>query len=59
MDDERGLKIIFSQYLAGWLMMHGYMLRGIRPDKVKKNKNVFLFKWSEELEKDIEKYNEK
>lgn len=59
MEDERGLKIIFSQYLAGWLMMQGYMLRGIRPDKVKKNKNVFLFKWSDKLEKDIERYKEK
>lgn len=59
MDDERGMKIIFSQYLAGWLMMHGYMLRGMRRDKIKHGKNVFLFKWSEELENDIEKYNNK
>lgn len=56
MEDERGMKLIFSQYLAGWLMMQGYMLRGMRPDKTKKCKNVFLFKWSDELEKDIEKY---
>ena len=58
MNDERGMKLIFSQYLAGWLMMKGYMLRGMRPDKMKKSKNVFLFKWSEQLEKDIEKYRE-
>jgi hypothetical protein len=47
MDDERGMKLVFSQYLAGWLMYHkGYMLRGMRPDKTNDKKNVFLFKWS-------------
>lgn len=58
MDDERGMKLVFSQYLAGWLMYHkGYMLRGMRPDKTNNKKNVFLFKWSNQLEQDIEEYN--
>lgn len=58
MDDERGMKLIFSQYLAGWLMMQGYMLRGMRPNKMKKSRNVFLFKWSQELEDDILRFKE-
>lgn len=58
-DPEQGMKLIFSQYLAGWLMQKNYKLQGMRPDKVKKGKNVFLFQWSPEIEKDIEEYNKR
>lgn len=57
-DDERGMKLVFSQYLAGWLMTKGHMLRGMRPNKTNKYKNVFLFKWSDKLEEDIENFRE-
>ena len=55
---EEGMKLIFSQYLAGWLMTKNHKLEGMRPDKIKNKRNVFLFKWSPELEKDIEFYKQ-
>lgn len=57
LQSEDGMKLIFSQYLAGWLMQRNYKLCGMRPDRVKENRNVFLFEWSPKLEEDIELYN--
>ena len=57
-NDEKGMKLVFSQYLAGWLMQKNYKLEGMRQDKVKRKRNVFLFKWSPQLEKDIEYYRQ-
>ena len=35
--------IIYSQEAAGYLMMHGFMLLKIMPDKRKPSRNVFVF----------------
>lgn len=56
-DVEKGMKLIFSQYLAGWLMQKNYKLQMMRPDKTNQKRNVFLFTWSPEIERDIEEYN--
>ena len=56
---EEGMKLIFSQYLAGWLMQRNYKLCGMRPDRAKENRNVFLFEWSPKLEEDILEYNKR
>lgn len=56
-DIEKGMKLIFSQYLAGWLMQKNYKLQMMRPDKTNRKRNVFLFTWSPEIERDIEEYN--
>lgn len=55
--NEDGKKLIFSQYLAGWLMQRNYKLCGMRPDKIKLGRNIFLFEESPEIERDIELYN--
>lgn len=48
--------VIFSQKLAGYLMLNGIRLIFIRPDKHNENKNVFIFKNTDELKEKIKEY---
>lgn len=52
---ENKQKIIFSQSLAGFLLMRGFVLQGIRADK-RTRRNVFLFNDSEQLQSAINDY---
>lgn len=54
--EEKKYKIIFNQRLAGYLMMCGFILVKVEPDRDGSGRNVFLFHASEELTKSIEKY---
>lgn len=46
---------IRSQRLAGYLMQKGFVLQGLKPDK-DSNRNIFLFKNSDELLEKIQEY---
>jgi hypothetical protein len=49
--------IIFSNRLAGFLMMSGYVLKRMgKSDKEGSNRNIFFFNESPELLKKIEEY---
>ena len=48
--------IVFSQKMAGWLMYQGFVLIQMRPDKKNNNKNIFIFKESEEIRNKIKEY---
>lgn len=48
--------VIFSQRLAGWLMLKGFVLQGIQKDKKQSRRNVFLFNNSDELIENIKTY---
>lgn len=45
-----------SQRLAGFLMQKGFVLQGIKPSNDNSERNVFLFKNSEELCQRIQEY---
>ena len=42
--------------LAGYLMMNGFVLLDVEPHKFIKDKRVFIFKNSKELEQKIKNY---
>ena len=56
MNKEPGIKLIFSMRLAGYLMQRGFVLIEMRKNLDQTNRNVFLFKASEELKKAIDDY---
>lgn len=47
---------IFSQKLAGYLMMHSFVLVSMRPNKNNTGKNVFFFNDTPDLQMAIEEY---
>ena len=49
-------KIIFNQALAGYLMMQGFILKKMERNEKCPDKNVFIFRQSENLEKTIKQY---
>lgn len=50
---------IFNQRLAGYLMMHSFVLVGMQPSKNKTGKNVFFFNDTEDLQNAISEYKKK
>lgn len=56
MNTEKKNKIIFNQRLAGYLMLHGFVLIDMRQDSNKSGRNVFFFKESKELLDAINEY---
>lgn len=50
---------IYSQRLAGYLMLHGFVLEDIGTNFHDSSKRVFFFKDSEDLQKAIRAYNQK
>ena len=52
-------RYIFSQKLAGILMMQGFYLKDMRPDKQHPERHVFIFNDSEELCKVLDNYDRK
>ena len=48
---------IFSQKLAGYLMMHSFVLVSMRPNKNNTGKNVFFFNDTPELQMAIRDYS--
>lgn len=56
---EEKHKTIFSQRLAGYLMLRGFVLMDMRRDVKDGKKNVFYFKNSPELRGAIDEYDSK
>ena len=48
---------IWSQKLAGYLMLNGFVLVDMRKDKYGTNKNVFFFNNSEAIQERIKQYS--
>lgn len=48
--------MVFTQKLAGWLMIDGFVMLYSRKDR-KSNRNVFFFKDTEKLHERIDYYN--
>ena len=49
-------KIIFNQKLAGYLMVQRFILKKMERNEKCPDKNVFIFRQSENLEKTIKEY---
>lgn len=47
--------VIYSQRLAAKLMLKGFVLQGLEKHKNNSGRNVFYFKDSEEITKEIQK----
>lgn len=56
MEDTMNIKLIYRQRLAGYLMTKGFPLMGMIPSEKSKGFNVFLFKASDKLQEEINKY---
>lgn len=52
-------RYIFSQKLAGLLMVKGFVLKAMRPDKYHPNRNVFIFNDSDEIKKVLDNFSRK
>ena len=50
---------IYSQRLAGYLMLHGFVLVEMRPHEDGSGRNVFYFNDSPELQMAIKQYTRK
>ena len=50
---------IYSQRLAGYLMLHGFVLVEIRKNEDGSGRNVFYFNDSSELQQTIRQYTER
>lgn len=55
MNDSKMITI-FSQKLAGYLMMHSFVLVSMRQNKNNTGKNVFFFNDTPDLQMAIEEY---
>ena len=55
MSEEKKSVTVFNQKLAGKLMMEGFKLQGMRPDKKFSNRNVYFFchSWIRDIYKRI------
>ena len=51
------MKTIFSQKLCGYLLMKGFVLVNMSPNKNGNGKNVFYFNDSQDLNQAIEDYS--
>ena len=56
METKQKFMTIFSQRLAGYLMMNGFVLMGIRDHVNGSGKKVFYFTESPQLKKAMEEY---
>lgn len=56
MERKTDNKIIFNQKLAGYLMVQGFILKKMERNEKCPDKNVFIFRQSENLEKTIKEY---
>lgn len=54
---EHETKIIYSQRLAGYLMLRGFVLMGMDQDRRIDGRNVFFFKNSPKLDDAIMEYS--
>lgn len=54
--NESKMITIFSQKLAGYLMMRSFVLVSMRPNKNNTGKNVFFFNDTPDLQMAIEEY---
>ena len=51
-------KCIYNMRLAGYLMLNGFPIRKIEPNIHNTKWNVYMFDYSDEIEKTIEFYKE-
>jgi len=58
MENKIPVVTIHSQAMAGFLMLHRFILIDQREDLKNKNKNVFIFKDSKEIRNAMKKYSE-
>lgn len=56
MENTATKKVIFSQTLAGWLMMKGFILIALGENRKYPSKNVFIFKQSDALNEAINEF---
>ena len=49
---------VFSQKLAGWLMLNGFVLGQMRPDNEGSGRNIFFFKNSPEIRRKMYEYRQ-
>lgn len=56
MEDKQNLMAVFSLRMAGYLMMHGFVLLELREHIDGSGKKVFYFKKTKALEKVMEDY---
>lgn len=50
-------KLIFSQKLCGWLMMHNFVLQEMRKDEYGSSRNIYIFNNSRNLQSEINEYS--
>jgi len=50
--------VIYSQKMAGYLMLRGFILQDIKRNYDNSGRNIFYFKESDELKKSIKQFNE-
>ena len=50
---------VFSQRLAGWLMLQGFVLLDMREDKCNRSRNVYVFRESDALVKMVDEYKKR
>lgn len=56
MDEAKKVRAIYTQKLAGYLMLRGFVLIDMKPNRKNPNRNDFLFGDSPELQKAIDDY---
>lgn len=52
------VKYVFSLKLCGFLCMHGFPIKGVKPNRKLPNKSVYIFENTERLNDCIKLYNE-
>ena len=59
MNNEKKNVTVFSQKLAGELMIKGFVVAAMEPDKSGSGRNVFFFKNSPQIQAEIKAYQER
>lgn len=54
---ERKNIIILNSKMAGWLMFNGFIKIDEKPDLKNKDRNIYIFRESENLKKCMKEYN--
>lgn len=56
MKDKKILRAVYSQKMAGWLMLHGYPLISMRQSEENSKYNIFFFYNNSKTESGINEY---
>lgn len=51
--------MVFTRYVANQLIQKGFKILRLKPDKVDKTHTIYIFEWSDDIERVVSEINKK